>query len=111
MIILDKKKDIAILKAMGSSATMIRQIFMRLGLLYTFSGIVLGVLLALILYMVQKQFGIITIPQGFVIDTYPIQMRWSDIIVVSLTVVLIGTMASLPAALRAGRLSDTIRNE
>ncbi len=111
MIILDKKKDIAILKAMGSSSTMIRQIFMRLGLLYTFVGIVLGVLMAVILYMVQKQFGIITIPQGFVIDTYPIQMRWSDIVVVSLTVVLIGTAASLPAALRAGRLSDTIRND
>lgn len=111
MIILDKKKDIAILKAMGSSGRMIRQIFMQLGLLYTSTGLVLGVVLALVLYFIQKQFGVITIPQGFVVDTYPIKVKSMDILVVALTVFLIGTFASFPAARRASRLTDTIREE
>jgi len=111
MIILDKKKDIAILKAMGSTGKMIRQIFMRLGLLYTLSGLVLGVLLAMLLYFIQKQFGVITIPQGFVVDTYPIKMKGFDILVVAMTVLLIGTVASVPAARRAAKLTDTIRDE
>lgn len=111
MIILDKKKDIAILKAMGSTTRMIRQIFMRLGLFYTTTGLVLGIVLAIILYIIQKQFGVITIPQGFVVDTYPIKMRWWDILVVSATVFIIGTLASLPASRRASNSSETIRDE
>lgn len=111
MIILDKKKDIAILRAMGASSVLIRQIFMRLGLFYTFTGLGLGTLLAALLYLIQKQFGIITIPQGFVVDTYPIQMRWFDIVVVSLTVILIGVVASVPAARRAAKLTESIRDE
>lgn len=110
MIILDKKKDIAILRAMGASSVLIRQIFMRLGLFYTFTGLGLGTLLAALLYLIQKQFGIITIPQGFVVDTYPIQMRWFDIVVVSLTVILIGVVASVPAARRAAKLTESIRD-
>jgi lipoprotein-releasing system permease protein len=110
MIILDKKKDIAILKAMGSTGVMIRQIFMRLGLLFTSTGLIMGILLAVVLYILQKQFGIITIPQGFVVDTYPIKMKGFDILIVILTVFLIGSLASLPAAIRASKLSETIRD-
>jgi lipoprotein-releasing system permease protein len=111
MIILDKKKDIAILRAMGATSVLIRQIFMRLGLFYTFTGLGLGSLLAVLVYLIQKQFGIITIPQGFVVDTYPIQMRWFDIVVVSLTVIMIGVVASVPAARRAAKLTESIRDE
>lgn len=111
MIILDKKTDIAILKAMGSTNRMIRQIFMRLGLLYTGTGLLLGIALALILYIIQKQFGVITIPQGFVVDTYPIKVRLLDIVVVASTVFFIGMLASFPAARRASNLTETIRDE
>jgi lipoprotein-releasing system permease protein len=110
MIILDKKKDIAILKAMGSTGKMIRQIFMRLGLLFTSTGLIMGIFLAVILYILQKQFGIITIPQGFVVDTYPIKMKGFDILIVASTVFLIGSLASWPAAIRASKLSETIRD-
>ncbi|MBK8502731.1 MAG: ABC transporter permease [Saprospiraceae bacterium] len=110
MIILDKKNDIAILRAMGSTGMMIRQIFMRLGLLFTSTGLIMGILLAVFLYVLQKQFGIITIPQGFVVDTYPIKMKGFDILIVALSVFLIGSLASLPAAIRASKLSETVRD-
>ena len=109
MIVLDKKKDISILKAMGGTAGFIRRVFMQLGLLFTSIGLGLGIVLAVILYFVQKRFGIVTIPEGFVVDTYPITMKVSDIFVVALTVLLIGLLASIPAAARAARLSGSIR--
>ena len=109
MIILDKRRDIAILKAMGSTSQMIRKIFMRLGVFYTIMGLIIGILLALVLYGIQKQFGVISLSQGFVVDAYPIRMIGFDIIVVSTTVLLIGVLASIPAARRAARLTSSIR--
>jgi len=109
MIVLDKKKDIAILKAMGGTATLVRRIFIQLGLFFTMTGLIFGILLAIVLYWLQKQFGIVTIPQGFVVDTYPITMKASDIFVVAATVIIIGLLASLPAAYRATRLRGSIR--
>ena len=109
MIVLDKKKDISILKAMGGTAGFIRKVFMQLGLLFTSIGLSLGIVLAVILYFIQKKYGIVTIPEGFVVDTYPITMKVSDIFVVAVTVLLIGLLASIPAATRAARLSGSIR--
>jgi len=101
MIILDKQKDISILKAMGATSSMIRSIFMRLGLLYTFLGLGLGILIAIVLYGLQKKFGLLTIDQGFVVDSYPIEMRSTDIFVVAVTVIVIGSIASIPVARKA----------
>ncbi len=109
MIVLDKRKDIAILKAMGGTAKLVRRIFMQLGIYFTLTGLALGIGLALLLYFLQKQFGIVTIPQGFVVDAYPITMKGTDILIVAITVVIIGTIASLPAAARAARLTSSIR--
>ncbi len=111
MIVLDKRKDISILKTMGSNAALIRRIFFNLGLMYTIVGLGLGILLALVLYSAQQQFGIITMSQGFVVDRYPIKMKVTDILIVSATVLSIGAIASYPAASRASRLGEAIRGQ
>ncbi len=109
MVVLDKKKDVAILKAMGSTSTFIKRVFLHLGLYYTLSGLGLGLVLGLLIYVLQKQFGIVTIPQGFVVDTYPIMMQVTDVLVVCVTVLAIGLVASLPAAHQASKLDTAIR--
>lgn len=109
MIILDKKKDIAILKAMGSTSDTVRKIFLRLGLFYTVLGLVLGIALAVVLYIAQKEFGLVTIGQGFVVDAYPIRMLGKDVLMVAIIVIIIGYVASLPAAAKASKLSTSIR--
>jgi lipoprotein-releasing system permease protein len=109
MIILDKRKDISILKAMGATSKTIRRIFMRLGIFYTLTGLGTGILIALILYFIQKQFGVISLSQGFVVDAYPIKMAAFDILVVAGTVLVIGVIASIPAASRAATLQSSIR--
>ncbi len=111
MIVLEKKKDIAILKAMGTQDQTIRNIFLIEGMLLSLLGIIIGMTIAILLYISQKAYGIVPIPEGFVVDAYPIKMQFVDFVVVACTVILIGLIASIPPALRAVRVSAMIREE
>jgi lipoprotein-releasing system permease protein len=111
MIVLDKKKDISILQSMGSSPSDVRKIFMRSGWMICFLGLVIGIILAVGFYVLQKQFGIVPIPEGFVVDSYPIELRWIDILIVGITVFVIGTLAALMPARKASRIAAYIRKE
>ena len=111
MIVLEKQKDIAILKSMGTLNTSIRNIFINEGLLLSLLGLAIGFVLALGLYLIQTTVGIVSVPGNFIVDAYPISMRLIDFVVVTLTVIGIGLLASLPPALRAMRVSALIREE
>jgi lipoprotein-releasing system permease protein len=109
MIVIDKRKDIAILKAMGASESVIRNIFLGTGLWLGLLGMAIGFALAILLYVLQKTFGLIQM-EGFVVDSYPISMRVGDFLVVSLTVAVIALMASwLPARRAATRIHSSVR--
>ena len=108
MIVLDKKKDISILQSMGSAPGDVRSIFMRSGWMICLIGLTIGILIAVGFYLLQKNYGLVPIPEGFVVDSYPIQMRWRDVIIVGFTVLFIGTLASwLPARKASSSTSFT----
>jgi lipoprotein-releasing system permease protein len=111
MIVLDKQKDISILKSMGADAQTIRRIFLGEGLLLTALGMGIGMVLAVGLYFAQKTWGIVTIPQGFLVESYPISMRIQDFVPVTATVLGIGLLASLAPAARAVRVPAYLREE
>jgi len=111
MIVLDKQKDISILKSMGADDRTIRRIFLGEGVLLTALGMGIGMLLAVGLYFAQKTWGIVTIPQGFLVESYPISMRARDFIPVTATVLGIGFLASLAPAARAVRVPAYLREE
>ncbi len=111
MIVLEKQPDIAILKSMGATDGLVRNIFLREGLLLCLIGIGAGFTIAACLYAAQKMFGIVSIPGNLVIDSYPISMRMADLPVVAATVLAIGFLASLPPAMRAVRVPALIREE
>ncbi|MEM0994870.1 MAG: FtsX-like permease family protein [Bacteroidota bacterium] len=111
MIVLEKKKDIAILKSMGAQDKSVRNIFLYEGLLLCTIGLGIGFVLALLFYVLQKNFGLIRIAQGFIIDYYPISIRAMDFVAVTMVVLLVGFLASLPAAFRAKRISAMVREE
>ncbi|GDX44988.1 membrane protein [Bacteroidota bacterium] len=105
MIVLDKKRDVSILKSIGSTDVDIRNLFLYEGLFLTGIGLISGVFLALFIFFLQKTFHLVAIPGSFVVDSYPISLRWEDFITVAITVLFIGLLASIPAALRAMRIS------
>ena len=97
MLILDKKKDIAVLRSLGANDRLIRRIFFTEGLLITFSGAVGGLILGFIVCWLQQRFGLLKLQTGagtFVVDAYPVKMILSDFAVVFLTVSAIGMAAA-----------------
>jgi lipoprotein-releasing system permease protein len=111
MIVLDKQKDISILKSMGAFDTTIRNIFLNEGLLLSGLGIGVGFVVAVGTYGAQKLFGIVSIPGNFIVEAYPISMRFIDFTTVALTVLAIGLLASVAPALRAQRVPTIVREE
>lgn len=111
MMVLEKKKDISILRSMGLETRNIRNIFLMEGILITGVGLLLGTGLALVLYYLQKHHDLITIPDGFMISAYPIELRWTDFLIVSVTVFCIGWLASILPSYRAGKVSAFVREE
>jgi lipoprotein-releasing system permease protein len=111
MIVLEKEKDIAILKSMGALDVSIRNIFLNEGFLLSLMGIGSGFVLALLLYGAQKAFGLIQMPGSFVVNAYPISLRVGDFVIVAVTVTAVGILASILPASRAQRISGIIREE
>ncbi|MBL0191439.1 MAG: ABC transporter permease [Saprospiraceae bacterium] len=109
IIVLDKKKDIAILQSMGLTKSRVGHIFGWIGLLYAWLGFSIGWILAVLAYFAHKRFKLVRIPDSFIVDSYPIQLRFSDTIIVFLTISIIGILCSLPAIWRASNLSRYLR--
>lgn len=110
MIVLDKKKDISMLKAMGMDDQKVRNTFLSTGFWLVMMGLIVGFLLAILLYIYHKNIGLIPVPEGFVMDTYPASMRWYDFITVGVTVIAIGLIASIPAARKAATIPALVRD-
>lgn len=111
MIVLDKKKDISILKSMGMTTTRIKNIFMAEGMLIGGIGVVIGTILALILYFAQKYFGLVSIPAGFMVQSYPIELKLTDFFIVVATVMGISYLASILPAMKAGKIETQLRSD
>lgn len=111
MIVLDKKKDISILRTMGYTPDNIQVLFIIEGLFICIFGIIIGLFFAIVFYALQKSFGIISIPEGFIIDAYPMEMRLTDVLIVTGTVLTIGFLASVPGSIRAKAIKAFVREE
>jgi lipoprotein-releasing system permease protein len=111
MIVLDKKRDISVLKTMGFTNQNVKKLIIVLGILIGLIGLSLGLVLALVLYFFQKNYNLVSVPPGFLIDAYPISVRISDIFLVSLTVIVLSYLASIIPARRAGKISAYVRHE
>ncbi len=113
MLVIEKKQDIAILKSMGATSKMVRNIFLSEGLLLSLFGIGIGFFIAITACLLQQKFGLIRLQgsDSFLIDAYPVSMQLWDFIVIFFTVILIGTLAALMPALRASRIDSIIRGE
>lgn len=111
MVVLEKKKDITILKSMGARSSLIRAIFLAEGGLLALVGGASGILIGLLLCLGQQYFGWITLPDGFIIDTYPVSMQLNDFILVVITAIAVGLLAAWYPAVKASRQAIYLREE
>ena len=107
MLILEKKNDIKILHSLGAGKKLIRTIFYREGLIITMAGSFAGLLLGITVILLQQNFELVKLQGGFIIDAYPVNLQFGDILVVLITVIVIGTLASwYPVRLLLDRTLD-----
>lgn len=99
MLVLEKQKDIQVLKALGTSNGLIQKIFLSEGLLLAAVGGGMGVLLAIIICWLQVKYKLLKLQgNSFLIDYYPVKLIGSDFALVLLTVIMVAWIASwLPA--------------
>lgn len=99
MLVLEKKKDIATLTALGIHKNNIIKIFLLEGILMSCVGAFAGMFIAFLLCLLQQHVGLIPMPgTSFLVQYYPVKMLPSDFLIVSMVVILISLIAAyLPA--------------
>jgi len=93
MLIVDKKKDIAVLWSLGASKSQIRKIFFTEGMMISLAGGLLGLFLGGLLALLQQESGLLRLGGGegtYIVDAYPVKVQLLDFIYVMITVVMIG---------------------
>lgn len=80
LLIIDKRKDIRILRSMGMSAENIRSIFFSEGMMISAMGVIGGLAIGFLVCLLQEKFGIVKMGGNFVVNAFPVVMRLSDFI-------------------------------
>jgi ABC-type lipoprotein release transport system permease subunit/ABC-type Zn uptake system ZnuABC Zn-binding protein ZnuA len=98
ILMIEKEADIAKLRSIGANSRLINKIFLFEGWMISFLGGVIGVLSGILLCFLQQRFGFISLGETagvLVIDAYPIEIEWTDVLTVFVTVLATGFLAVL----------------
>lgn len=103
MLILEKTREIGVLKSLGTSGATLKRLFLMLGLLIGVVGTTLGATIALALGLLQQEFGLISLPaEAYYMSTAPVALHPLDFILVAVvTILLCGAAAYVPARVAA----------
>jgi len=112
MLVLDKRKDISILRAMGATPSQIYRIFITTGLVLSCTGALIGCFLALAIGIMQKKFELLKINESgnFLIDAFPVDFNIWDFVIIGLTVIGISLFASYFPAKKAAQQALLFRD-
>lgn len=93
MLIIEKRKDMQTLSALGATRRQTRRIFILEGMQIILGGAFCGIVLATILCLMQQHFGFIRMGESegsFIIDAYPVVVEFTDLLATTVTVLLLG---------------------
>lgn len=95
MLIIEKERDIEILKSLGADNNLIRKIFIFEGWLISIIGALAGVILGFVVCWLQQTYGLVKLQsQSLIMNSYPVVLKLIDFIIVPGTVLLIGYWAA-----------------
>jgi lipoprotein-releasing system permease protein len=110
MLVLEKQKDIHVLKALGSTSGRIQRIFLSEGILLALLGGVCGILLAVIICGLQSKYHFVPLQGGsFLIDYYPVKLVPTDFLLVLSTILIVALLASWMPARKAAATPIELR--
>lgn len=114
MSVIEKRKDIGILRAMGTIKNSILKIFIYEGILIGIIGTISGLVIGLLICYLQIEYKFYPLdPAKYIIDAIPVEIRITDILAVSFASLFLTYLASLYPAKRAVRINiiDAIKYE
>jgi lipoprotein-releasing system permease protein len=111
MIVLEKRKDIAIMKTLGASTKSVGRIFRFQGAVIGGLGTVIGLVLGFLGCVLLRRYGFPLDERIFQMSTLPIRIEWQNFLTVGIAAFLICFFATVYPARRAARLepSDVLR--
>lgn len=101
MLEIEKRKDIAVLHAVGMNSRTIKRTFIYVGGFIAFTGGMLGFISGHILCYIQMNYGILQVSNG---EPYPIQVQFLDNLFLVLAVISITILASIRPAVKASKV-------
>lgn len=114
MLVIEKRRDISLLQALGATKKDIQLIFIKTGLLLTVIGLGLGFVIGISLCVLQIQFGLVRFQAEsgtFLVNHYPVKMEILDFALVLVTTLGLGFFASWYPSLRAASMSINIKTD
>ncbi len=110
MLMIDKRQDIQTLRSLGANDSQICTIFRLEGHIISLAGALLGLVLGGVLCWIQQRYGLVSMGDSegsFIIETYPVSVYWTDILLVLVTVLVVGWVAIwYPVKYLAGKILD-----
>jgi len=98
MLVIDKKQDMVVLNSLGANNNLIQNIFFYQGILIALIGSVIGALMGLVFCLLQDHFGFVRTSEGSLFDAYPVDIRYMDLILIFVTVMIVSTLVSYMAS-------------
>jgi lipoprotein-releasing system permease protein len=114
MTVMEKKKDIAILKAMGAKNRSIMKIFMAEGLTIGICGALVGALVGYVLCEIEMRFRIIKLPEDvYYISSLPTKISLPDVVLIAVVTILLCLLSTLYPSYKATKIDpvETLRYE
>ncbi len=95
MLILDKQANAETLRCLGATDSFVARIFIYEGNLIALLGAVIGLVLGVILCLLQQELGLIALGGDgqFVVDAYPVRVKFTDLILVLVSVVAVSAVS------------------
>jgi lipoprotein-releasing system permease protein len=114
MVVMEKRRDIGILKSMGAFASSITKIFVYQGLFAGLTGAVLGLILGYLFGWSQVKYGWLSIPGDvYIVSALPMRLEAIDFFMIAAATVFLCLAATLYPAFKASRLDpiEAIRDQ
>jgi ABC-type lipoprotein release transport system permease subunit len=104
MLMIEKQNDVKTLRNLGADDSLIRRIFLFEGWMISGLGALIGIAGGLVLCLLQQEWGLIKMGAAgaFVIDSYPVRIAFTDILLVFVTVMAIGFLSAWYPVYRLG---------